>query len=129
MAALATGKLAYGPGSEQKSWPGRECRGAAKRTDALGEYLDLISNSYNYLQIISVSPSRSGAITHVTVAVAGRGQSVADQRAKFTTGINYEGKNVLMAPNPPLAECWTKVESAQAAPSTCIALRRHLQVP
>jgi hypothetical protein len=74
-------------------------------------------------------PLAAGFATLERAAVAGRGQSVADLRAKFTTGINYEGKNVLMAPNPPLAECWTKVESAQEAPSTCIALRRHLQVP
>jgi hypothetical protein len=74
-------------------------------------------------------PLAAGFVTLERAAAAGRGQSVADLRAKFTTGINYEGKNVLMAPNPPLAECWTKVESAQEAPSTCITLRRRLQVP
>jgi hypothetical protein len=74
-------------------------------------------------------PLAAGFVTLERAAAAGRGQSASDLRAKFTTGINYEGKKVLMAPNPPLAECWTKVESAQEAPSTCIGLRRRLQVP
>jgi hypothetical protein len=74
-------------------------------------------------------PLTVGFVTLERAAAAGRSQSVADLRAKFTTGINYEGKKVLMAPNQPLAECWTKVESVQEAPSTCITLRRRLQVP
>ena len=74
-------------------------------------------------------PLAAGFVTLERAAAAGRGQSVADLRAKFTTGINYEGKKVLMAPNAPLAACWSKVESAQEAPATCIALRQRLQVP
>jgi hypothetical protein len=62
-------------------------------------------------------------------ALAGRSQSITDLRAKLTTGINFEGKNVLMAPNPPLAQCWARVEAATEQPATCVALRRQLKVP
>jgi hypothetical protein len=62
-------------------------------------------------------------------ATAGRVQSVADLEAKFTTGLNHEGKNVLMPPNSALAQCWSKVQQANEEPATCIALRKRLGVP
>jgi hypothetical protein len=60
---------------------------------------------------------------------AGRTQSVADLRAKFTTGINYQGKNILMPPHQGLATCWTNVEAGKEKATACIAMRRRLRVP
>ena len=62
-------------------------------------------------------------------ATAGRTQSIADLRGKFTTGLNYEGKNILMPPNEALAKCWTTVEAGNDKASTCITMRQSLQVP
>lgn len=61
--------------------------------------------------------------------VAGRTQSVADLRAKFSTGINYEGKNSLMPANEDLAKCWSEVESGSRKPPACIEMRKSLHVP
>jgi hypothetical protein len=62
-------------------------------------------------------------------AAAGRVQSVADLRAKFTVGVNYEGKSVLMAPVARLGQCWAKVEAGTQSAAFCIALRQRLHVP
>jgi hypothetical protein len=62
-------------------------------------------------------------------ASAGRAQSVADLRAKFTTGINDAGKNSIMPPNDALAKCWEGVESGRKKASACIQLRKRLRVP
>ena len=62
-------------------------------------------------------------------AAAGRIQSVADLRAKFTTGINDRGRNVLMPPVPELATCWTDVEEGKEKAASCIAMRERLKVP
>jgi|HubBroStandDraft_4_1064222.scaffolds.fasta_scaffold400811_2 hypothetical protein len=62
-------------------------------------------------------------------ALAGRDQSIADLRAKFTNGINDAGKNSLMAPNPALAQCWGAVESGKKKPAACVQLRKRLRVP
>ena len=62
-------------------------------------------------------------------ASAGREQSIADLRARFTTGVNYEGKNILMPPNTALASCWTEVEAGTRKPGACIEMRKRLHVP
>jgi len=62
-------------------------------------------------------------------AAAGRGQSASDLKAKFTTGINYEGKNSLMPPNPELATCWGAVEKGSEKAPACIELRQSLKTP
>jgi hypothetical protein len=62
-------------------------------------------------------------------ALAGRPQSVSDLRAKFTTGINYEGKNSLMPANEALAKCWTSVEALSNQAQACVDLRKSLRVP
>ncbi|HLK67357.1 MAG TPA: hypothetical protein VKU19_28170 [Bryobacteraceae bacterium] len=62
-------------------------------------------------------------------AAAGRSQSVADLRAKFTTGVNDAGKNSLMAPLPALAKCWTDVEQGSEKAGSCIQMRQKLRVP
>jgi hypothetical protein len=62
-------------------------------------------------------------------AAAGRVQSISDLRAKFSTGINYAGKNILMAPNPALANCWSKVEAGAEKADACIAMRQRLRIP
>jgi hypothetical protein len=62
-------------------------------------------------------------------ALRGRRQSVADLRAKFEVGINYQGKNSLMAPVEALASCWRQVEGGSQKAAGCVALRRQLRVP
>ena len=62
-------------------------------------------------------------------AAAGRVQSAADLRAKFTVGINYEGKNILMAPVAALSQCWAQVEAGEQSAASCIALRQRIHVP
>jgi hypothetical protein len=62
-------------------------------------------------------------------ALAGRAQSVADLRAKFTTGINDAGKNSIMPPNEALAKCWEGVESGKKKASACILMRKRLRIP
>ena len=74
-------------------------------------------------------PLAAGFDSLERAAIAGRKQSVTDLSAKFATGVNYEGKNVLMAPAPSLATCWARVEAADAQAATCVALRRELRVP
>jgi hypothetical protein len=62
-------------------------------------------------------------------ASAGRVQSIADLRGKFTTGLNYAGKNILLPPNDALAKCWANVEAGTDKAATCITMRQRLQVP
>jgi hypothetical protein len=62
-------------------------------------------------------------------AAAGRKQSIADLRAKFTTGLNFEGKNSIMPPNASLAGCWNEVASGSSKASACIEMRKKLRVP
>jgi hypothetical protein len=64
-----------------------------------------------------------------TAALAGRPQSVADLRSKFTTGLNDAGKNQIMPPQPALAACWTKVEAGTEKPQVCVDLRKKLKLP
>lgn len=58
-------------------------------------------------------------------AAAGRMQSAADLKGKFTTGINHRGGNQLLAPNAELAGCWAKVEDGKEKAAACIALRKQ----
>jgi hypothetical protein len=74
-------------------------------------------------------PLATGFESLERAAAAGRVQSATDLAAKFTTGLNHEGKNVLMPPNPALAQCWSKVGQGNEEPATCIALRKQLGVP
>jgi hypothetical protein len=74
-------------------------------------------------------PLAEGFTRMERAASAGRVQSIADLRGKFTTGINYEGKNSLLPPNSSLAECWTGVEAGRDKPSTCINMRQRLHIP
>ena len=62
-------------------------------------------------------------------ALRGRHQSVADLRAKFTVGVNYQGRNRLMAPYRSLAECWQQVQAGSTKAAACVALRKQLQIP
>jgi hypothetical protein len=74
-------------------------------------------------------PLGEGFIRMERAVSAGRTQSAADLRAKFTTGINYEGKNILMPPNEALANCWTDVEAGKEKSAACIAMRQRLRIP
>ena len=74
-------------------------------------------------------PLAEGFTRMERAAAAGREQSVADLRAKFTTGINYEGKNILLPPHRALAECWANVEAGNEKATACISMRQRLRVP
>jgi hypothetical protein len=74
-------------------------------------------------------PLAEGFIRLERAAAAGRKQSIADLRAKFTTGLNFEGKNPLIPPIAALAKCWTEVGSGTAKASVCIEMRKKLRVP
>jgi hypothetical protein len=74
-------------------------------------------------------PLAEGLARMEHAASAGRAQSVADLRAKFTTGLNDSGKNKLMPPNDALAKCWSDVEGGKQKPVMCVRLRKRLHVP
>jgi hypothetical protein len=74
-------------------------------------------------------PLAEGFIRLERAAAAGRKQSIADLRAKFTTGLNFEGKRQIMPPNAALAKCWTEVGAGTTKASVCMEMRKKLRMP
>ena len=55
--------------------------------------------------------------------------AVADLAATFNVGVNFRGKNVLLAARPELANCWNRVQAEEKKAADCVALRKTLGTP